>query len=88
MGRSAIADSVSGQSSYMFFIEKRLVWAVVVIAIGMSPTSGASVRITLVMSDHSLSSEQVIGFVGRVAGTVIAMVIALINWYIVDGKTA
>ncbi|RPB03301.1 hypothetical protein L873DRAFT_1731742 [Choiromyces venosus 120613-1] len=68
----AVALPAYFESSYVFFIEKRLVWALIVIAIGMSPTSGASL----------------IGFVGRIAGTVIAMVFALINWYIVDGITA
>ncbi|CAZ85468.1 unnamed protein product [Tuber melanosporum] len=67
----AVALPAYFESSYIFFTEQRLVWGLIVIAIGMSPTSGASL----------------IGFVGRVAGTVIATVLALINWYIVDGIT-
>ncbi|PWW80177.1 hypothetical protein C7212DRAFT_273804 [Tuber magnatum] len=60
------------ESSYVFFIEKRLVWASIVVAIGMSPTSGASL----------------IGFVGKILATAIATALALLNWYIVDGITA
>ncbi|KAG0644219.1 hypothetical protein HOY80DRAFT_915441 [Tuber brumale] len=68
----AVALPAYFESSHIFFTEKRLVWGLIVIAIGMSPTSGASL----------------IGFVGRIAGTVIATVLALINWYIVDGIAA
>ncbi len=41
-----------------FFVEQRLVWAMIIIAIGMSMTSGASI----------------FGFVGRVVGTALSMV--------------
>lgn len=59
-------------TTYAFYLDKRLSWAMVIIAIGMSPTSGPSI----------------IGFVMRIVGTVAAIVFALINWYIVDSKTA
>lgn len=54
-----------------FFIEQRLVWAMIIIAIGMTMTSGQSI----------------FGFFGRVAGTALSMVCCFIIWYIVDGKT-
>lgn len=55
-----------------FFIEFRLVWAMVMIPISMSPTSGNAIY----------------GFFGRAFGTAFAMTMAYINWYIVDGKPA
>ncbi|KAL7269567.1 hypothetical protein RUND412_007759 [Rhizina undulata] len=60
------------EDSWAWFIKNRVFWGMLVIAIGMSPTSGASVA----------------GLLGRVLGTVVAMVLGLINWYIVDGNTA
>jgi hypothetical protein len=54
-----------------FFMEQRLVWAMIIIAIGMSMTSGQSM----------------FGFFGRVAGTTASMVFSIIIWYIVDQKT-
>lgn len=54
-----------------FFIEQRLVWAMIIIAIGMSMTSGASI----------------FGFFGRILGTALSMVFCFIIWYIVDEKT-
>ncbi|KAH8658195.1 hypothetical protein BX600DRAFT_400895 [Xylariales sp. PMI_506] len=53
-----------------FFQKQRLVWAMIIIAIGMSVTAGQSA----------------FSFVLRLTGTVIAMILALIDWYIVDGK--
>lgn len=55
-----------------FFVEQRLFWAMIMISIGMTTTAGSGV----------------FGFVGRIAGTVIAMCTSLVIWYIVDGKTA
>ncbi|PYH85653.1 hypothetical protein BO82DRAFT_302115 [Aspergillus uvarum CBS 121591] len=55
-----------------FFIHQRCIWAMIVIVIGMNPTSG----------------QTMFGFVARIAGTVVSMVLSLIVWYIVDGKTA
>ncbi|KAK3380468.1 hypothetical protein B0T24DRAFT_195720 [Lasiosphaeria ovina] len=56
------------EDTQVFFMEQRLVWAMIIIAIGMTMTSGQSV----------------FGFLCRVAGTVIAMVLSLVIWYIVD----
>lgn len=54
-----------------FFVEQRLVWAMIIIAIGMTLTSGQSI----------------FGFCGRVAGTFLAAIFSLVNWYIVDQRT-
>ncbi|CZS95803.1 uncharacterized protein RAG0_05328 [Rhynchosporium agropyri] len=54
-----------------FFNEQRLVWAMIIIAIGMTMTSGQSI----------------FGFLARVGGTALAMVLSIIMWYIVDEKT-
>jgi hypothetical protein len=60
------------QQTQRFFVTYRLVWAMVMIPISMSPTSGNAIY----------------GFLGRVLGTAFAMGMAEINWYIVDGKRA
>ncbi|OBT92362.1 hypothetical protein VE01_09371 [Pseudogymnoascus verrucosus] len=54
-----------------FFIRQRCIWAMIVIVIGMSPTSGQSM----------------FGFIARIAATVISVVLSIFVWYIVDGKT-
>ncbi|KAL2020820.1 hypothetical protein VTK56DRAFT_7913 [Thermocarpiscus australiensis] len=54
-----------------FFMEQRLVWAMIIIAIGMTMTSGQSF----------------FGFLCRVGGTVVAMCFSLIIWYIVGERT-
>lgn len=59
------------EDTYQFFIEQRLVWAMIIIAIGMGVTSGQSI----------------FGFFGRVMGTALAMVFSFVIWYIVDQKT-
>ncbi|KAI9890084.1 MAG: hypothetical protein M1814_004483 [Vezdaea aestivalis] len=56
--------------TFFFFVQNRLVWALIMIAIGMSMTAGASI----------------FGAFGRIAGTVVAMIFSYINWYIVGGK--
>ncbi len=53
-----------------FFMQQRLVWSMIIIAIGMTMTSGQSI----------------LGFIGRIFGTVVAMIVCLIVWYIVDQK--
>ncbi|KAK1751277.1 hypothetical protein QBC47DRAFT_80298 [Echria macrotheca] len=58
------------ENTQRFFMEQRLVWALIIIAIGMSMTSGQSF----------------FGFLCRVGGTVVAMVFSLIIWYIVDER--
>jgi hypothetical protein len=55
-----------------FFIRQRCIWAMIVIVIGMSPTSG----------------QTMFGFVARILATIVSLVLSLIVWYIVDGKTA
>ena len=55
-----------------FFVRQRCIWAMIVIVIGMSPTSGQSM----------------FGFIARIAATVVSLALSLIVWYIVDGKTA
>jgi hypothetical protein len=55
-----------------FFMEQRLVWAMIIIAIGMTMTSGQSI----------------FGFFGRVAGTALAMVTSFVIWYIVNQETS
>ncbi|KAL8708074.1 MAG: hypothetical protein Q9220_007006 [cf. Caloplaca sp. 1 TL-2023] len=59
------------RNSQAFFIQQRLVWAMIMVAIGMTVTAGAGV----------------FGFIGRIAGTTIAMCTSYLIWYIVDGKT-
>jgi hypothetical protein len=54
-----------------FFFHQRLIWAMIIIVIGMSPTAGASF----------------FSFIGRIIATVISVILSLIAWYIVDGKT-
>ncbi|KAK6584933.1 hypothetical protein PZA11_003157 [Diplocarpon coronariae] len=60
------------EDTQIFFIEQRLVWAMIIIAIGMTMTSGQSV----------------FGFFGRVAGTSLAMVFSIVMWYIPNQNTA
>lgn len=78
------------RDTYVFFMEQRLVWAMIMVAIGMTTTAGSGV----------------FGFIGRVAGTckpaptsvlevklipfflAIAMCTSLVIWYIVDGHPA
>jgi hypothetical protein len=55
-----------------FFVRQRCIWAMIVIVIGMNPTSG----------------QTLFGFVARIVATAISLVLSLIVWYIVDGKTA
>ncbi|KAF2794293.1 hypothetical protein K505DRAFT_304300 [Melanomma pulvis-pyrius CBS 109.77] len=55
-----------------FFVEQRLVWAMIMVAISMVPTSGQSVYT----------------FILRIVGTVIAMIVAFLIWFIPDEKTA
>ncbi|KAK1997001.1 hypothetical protein LX36DRAFT_658044 [Colletotrichum falcatum] len=75
--RVAIATMTVGimaflQSTQAFFNEQRLVWAMIMIAIGMTITAGQSI----------------FGFVCRVGGTCAAVVASYIIWYIVAARTA
>ncbi|KAH9844572.1 Aromatic acid exporter family member 2 [Teratosphaeria destructans] len=55
-----------------FYTTQRLFWSQIMISISMSPSAGQSIR----------------NFLLRVFGTFVAMLLAWIAWYIVDGKTA
>ncbi|KAK3680982.1 hypothetical protein B0T22DRAFT_415351 [Podospora appendiculata] len=71
--RAACATMTVGIVAFLeptqaFFMEQRLVWAMIIIAIGMTMTSGQSF----------------FGFLCRIGGTVIAMVCSLVIWYIVN----
>jgi hypothetical protein len=55
-----------------FFVEYRIVWAMVMIPISMSPTAGTAIY----------------GYIGRALGVAAAMALTYVNWYIVDGKPA
>lgn len=55
----------------VFFVKHRLVWAMIMVNLSMSPTSGQSI----------------FSFVLRIAGTIIAMVASLLVWYIPGEKT-
>lgn len=59
------------KNSRSFFIRQRVVWALVMIAIGMSPSSGSAV----------------FSLLGNCTATLGGMIGAFINWYIVDQKT-
>ncbi|KKK21203.1 hypothetical protein AOCH_006628 [Aspergillus ochraceoroseus] len=54
-----------------FFIRQRFVWAMIMVNLSMSPTSGQSI----------------FGFVLRILGTVLGMTISLLCWYIPGQKT-
>ncbi|KAI0550139.1 hypothetical protein F4679DRAFT_544134 [Xylaria curta] len=58
------------EQTHVFFQEQRLVWAMIIIAIGMTQTSGQSI----------------FGFFCRIFGTLVAVVFTLITYYIVDEK--
>ncbi|KAF2736579.1 hypothetical protein EJ04DRAFT_462988 [Polyplosphaeria fusca] len=55
-----------------FFVEQRLVWAMIMVAISMTPTAGQSY----------------FSFILRVFGSIAAMVAAFLIWYIPDEHTA
>ncbi|KAI0127860.1 hypothetical protein BJ170DRAFT_391372 [Xylariales sp. AK1849] len=59
------------EPTQLFFQKQRLVWAMIIISISMTETSGQSI----------------FGFLCRVFGTLAAMIVSLIAWYIVDEKT-
>ncbi|KXJ88899.1 hypothetical protein Micbo1qcDRAFT_214084 [Microdochium bolleyi] len=59
------------EDSHVFFQQQRLVWAMIMVALAMTQTSGQSIH----------------GFLCRVGGTVVAMVLSIVNYYIVDGRT-
>jgi hypothetical protein len=60
------------RDSQIFFTQQRLFWAQIMTSIAMSPSAGQSLR----------------AFMLRAFGTIIAMALSYIAYYIVDGKTA
>ncbi|KAL3476063.1 hypothetical protein BJX99DRAFT_146460 [Aspergillus californicus] len=54
-----------------FFIRQRFVWAIIMVNLSMSPTSGQSI----------------FGFVLRILGTILAMTLSLLCWYIPGKQT-
>lgn len=56
----------------VFFVRQRLFWAIIMVNLSMSPTSGQSI----------------FGFVLRIVGSVIGVVISFLAWYIPDEHTA
>lgn len=60
------------QNSQEFFIRQRGVWAMIVVVLGMSPTSG----------------QMLFGFFSRLLATVAACALSFFSWYIVVGHTA
>lgn len=55
-----------------FFVRQRLFWAIIMVNLSMSPTSGQSI----------------FGFVLRILGTILAMIVCFLSWYIPDEHTA
>ncbi|RDW67264.1 uncharacterized protein DSM5745_09130 [Aspergillus mulundensis] len=75
--RVAAASFCVGILAYLhqtqdFFIRQRCIWAMIVIVIGMSPTSG----------------QTLFGFMTRIAATVVSLALSLMVWYIPDQHTA
>lgn len=60
------------ESTQDFFVTNRVSWVVIVIVIGMSPTSGRSL----------------FGMMGRIIGTCVSIAVAFAIYYMVAGKTA
>lgn len=58
--------------THQFYTQQRGIWAVIMVAISMGPTAGAGVQ----------------GFLMRIAGTIIAMVVSITIWYMADQKPA
>ena len=75
--RVACATLSAGILAYLrqtweFYYDQRIIWALIVVAIGWFMGTGQSV----------------FALVGRIVGTLIAVVICYAAWYIVDGHTA
>lgn len=78
------------ESTQKFFMEQRLVWAMIIIAIGMTMSKciTASGSFSDIANRSAASGQSVFGFLCRVGGTVVAMILSLIIWYIVDEHAA
>ncbi|KAF2658887.1 hypothetical protein K491DRAFT_592135 [Lophiostoma macrostomum CBS 122681] len=59
------------KDTQVFFVQQRLVWAMIMVAISMTPTAGQSV----------------FAFLLRIIGTLGAMLVSWLVWYIPDQKT-
>lgn len=75
--RAAVASMSIGILTYLrqtshFYISQRGVWAMIMVAISMSPHAGAGVQ----------------GFIVRILGTIVASVASLAIWYMSDEKPA
>lgn len=68
----SLAILVFLRDTQTFFIEQRLVWALIMVSISMTPTAGQSM----------------FQFTLRILGTAVAMVIAWLVWYIPGQQTA
>jgi hypothetical protein len=71
VGVFSVAIMAYLKNTHVFFIRQRLVWSLVMISIGMNPTSGSAV----------------FNLLGNLTCTLFGMIGAFINWYIVDQKT-
>ena len=60
------------EQTHLFYLQKRVLWATIMIVISMSANAGAGI----------------FGFLTRLAGTVIAMIASYVLWYIADQKPA
>jgi hypothetical protein len=60
------------RDTQQWFVQQRLVWAMIMVALSMTPTTGAAL----------------FSFLLRIVGTIIAMLAAWLIWYIPDQKTA
>lgn len=60
------------RQTQQFFYHGRCIWAMIVIVIGMTPTSG----------------QTMFGFMARIIATTVSVILSLIVWYIVDEKTS
>ena len=60
------------EQSRNFFLDQRLVWSLIMVAIGMTATAGRGV----------------FGFISRIAGTCVATILCFVIWYIGNGEPA
>jgi hypothetical protein len=71
VGVFSIAIMAYLKDTHAFFVRQRLVWSLVMISIGMSPTSGSAV----------------FNLFGNLICTLFGMIGAFINWYVADQNT-
>lgn len=68
----SLAIIVYLRDTQLFFVQQRLVWALIMVSISMTPTAGQSM----------------FTFLLRILGTAVAMIVAWLMWYIPGQKTA